>query len=154
MSSSITKNILLLTGPVALFLALNSCTLNIINGADGHTLSLGTPKLDGSKIPDKINSNSVVVSNNLMNDIRNSKSGLYAIVNGTTLIRCNEYYQPHNLPEDPPIPIIPPDKDNDLKFIMNSLTTNISQKTTTINVLRTKLQNEYRDVLQACLDSQ
>ncbi len=140
----------MMAGLLALPLSLLSCSIYIINGADGHRLQMGSLKNE----PDNVASPASTSSPNFMTDLKNSKSGLYAIVNGTTLIRCNEYYQPHNLPEDPPIPIIPPDKDDDYKYIMNSLTTNISQKTTTITALRLRLQNEYRDVLQACLDSQ
>ncbi len=140
----------MMAGLLALPLSLLSCSIYIINGTDGHRLHMGQLKNE----PDATLQSNGAKNSSLMTDLKNSKSGLYAIVNGTTLIRCNEYYQPHNLPEDPPTPIIPPDKDDDYKYIMNSLTTNISQKTTTITALRIRLQNEYRDVLQACLDSQ
>ncbi len=141
------------TGLLALSLALASCTIYIVNGSDGRTLMTSRPLGATKPVANSVDELPPAPAG-LMNDIKNSKSGLYAIVNGTTLIHCNEYYQPHNLPEDPPIPIIPPEKDEDYKYIMNALTTSISQKTTTISNLRSKLQNEYHDVLQACLDSQ
>ncbi len=149
MTFYILKKGILMTGLLALSLALNSCTIYIVNGTD----STGLPTRHKQSSTETASTKEKTVGVN-MTDIKNSKSGLYAIVNGTTLIRCNEYYQPHNLPEDPPIPIIPPEKDNDIKFIMNLLTQSISQKTSTIAALRTKLQNEYRDILQSCLDSQ